>query len=149
MTYKEQLLDVRWQKKRLDLLSGSSFSCSSPDCYNPNPNATLHIHHKIYIRGLKVWEYEDWAYAVLCDECHARAQKNMNASYVAMAKYPDLVAVCWMLNFLPPQAASDIAERLFLVVSSIVEGNREYGFIDILEPTVEPEETDEISATNT
>ncbi len=66
MTYKEQLLDPRWQKKRLEILSRDEFRCQQ--CYDDNK--TLMVHHLYYGKGLMAWEAENEHLLTLCKECH-------------------------------------------------------------------------------
>lgn len=70
-TYYEKLKSPKWQKKRLEILSERGFSCES--CCNESEQ--LHVHHKIYKKGLNPWDYPDYNYAVLCDSCHSTAHK--------------------------------------------------------------------------
>lgn len=66
MTYAEQLKDPRWQRRRLEVLNQANFECT---CCG-NKEKTLHVHHKIYRKGHKVWEYPDAELEVLCEDCH-------------------------------------------------------------------------------
>lgn len=65
-TYREMLLDPRWQKKRLEILEKHEWSCDS--CQSTEK--TLHVHHKVYWPGCAPWEYGSGWLAVLCSECH-------------------------------------------------------------------------------
>lgn len=65
-TYFEKLKDPRWQKKRLEALEASQWTCSS--CYDKT--STLHVHHRQYFKGREPWEYEVGQLEVLCEECH-------------------------------------------------------------------------------
>lgn len=64
--YQAKLLDPRWQRKRLEALQRSDFSC---DCCGDSVS-TLHVHHKQYIKGREPWEYEVGQLCCLCAECH-------------------------------------------------------------------------------
>lgn len=66
-SYKEKLLDPRWQRKRLEILSRNDFCCE--DC--GTDESTLHVHHRYYLKGKNPWEYEDDALVALCENCHA------------------------------------------------------------------------------
>ena len=66
MTYKEQLLDPRWQKKRLEVLNRDDFTCQQ--CHSKEK--TLHVHHLYYVSGRMAWEYPMVTYLTICDECH-------------------------------------------------------------------------------
>jgi hypothetical protein len=64
--YSEQLRDVRWQKKRLEILSARGWKCE--DC--GTEVAGLNVHHPSYAQGWAPWDYPDWHYIVLCEPCH-------------------------------------------------------------------------------
>ena len=72
LTYKDQLRDPLWQKKRLTILERDNFRCSL--CGDDRTN--LQIHHKKYINGLMPWEYPDETLATLCNCCHAFVELN-------------------------------------------------------------------------
>jgi len=65
-TYAEKLKDPRWQKKRLEVLDDAEFQCEVCG----DTESTLHVHHKQYIKGHDVWEYEREQLACLCEKCH-------------------------------------------------------------------------------
>ena len=66
-TYKEMLLDPRWQKKRLEVLESAGWACEF--CFETE--STLHVHHARYIKGRKPWEYERSDLKALCADCHS------------------------------------------------------------------------------
>jgi hypothetical protein len=66
-TYREQLLDPRWQRKRLEMLEAASWECSSCG----GGKITLHVHHRRYFKGRMAWEYSNEELEVLCKDCHA------------------------------------------------------------------------------
>ena len=66
MTYKEKLLDPRWQKKRLEILQRDNFSC----CMCCDTKTTLHIHHLSYSSSRNPWDSEEWDMRTLCEACH-------------------------------------------------------------------------------
>jgi hypothetical protein len=57
----------QWQKKRLERLEAAQFECSNCG----DTESQLHVHHKRYVKGRKVWEYDDCELEVLCDKCHS------------------------------------------------------------------------------
>lgn len=65
-TYREWLLDPRWQKRRLECLEAAGFRCQR--CRHTDK--TLQVHHRRYYAGRKPWEYTDAQLIVLCDDCH-------------------------------------------------------------------------------
>src|SRR5258708_1813184 len=67
-SYVEQLLDPRWQRKRLEVLSAAAWRCRR--CQNSR--RTLHVHHRKY-RPVAAWEYPSAELDVLCAPCHVRS----------------------------------------------------------------------------
>jgi len=68
MQYQDQIKSPKWQKKRLEILKRDEFTCQ--EC--GNKEQTLHIHHKHYNKGAKIWEYEGWELTTLCETCHSK-----------------------------------------------------------------------------
>lgn len=68
-TYWQLLKRPEWQKKRLQMLEAANWECSSCG----ETAKTLHVHHRIYIKGRKPWEYDETQLVVLCDGCHEEA----------------------------------------------------------------------------
>ena len=66
MSYSELLKDPRWQRKRLEILARDDWKCSH--CLRGD--ITLHVHHKLYRKGAKPWEYDGDCLTTLCAECH-------------------------------------------------------------------------------
>jgi hypothetical protein len=62
--YQKKLLDPRWQKRRLDILSRDKFTCRV--CWDTEN--TLDVHHKKY--NGNPWEAEDKDLITLCESCH-------------------------------------------------------------------------------
>jgi 5-methylcytosine-specific restriction endonuclease McrA len=69
MTYSEKLRDPRWQRKRLEIFSRDNWACRS--CGSKEKN--LQVHHLVY-RKIDPWDYPDYLYQTLCDECHEARQ---------------------------------------------------------------------------
>jgi len=69
MTYKEQLADPRWQRKRLQIFERDKFTCQI--CLDTTTQ--LQVHHKKYDKTYKTlaWEYKDNNYTTLCCDCHS------------------------------------------------------------------------------
>lgn len=67
-TYAEKLQAPEWQKRRLEIMQRDGFACQNCG----NTKQTLHVHHRLYIRGANPWNYVDGALATLCEDCHAR-----------------------------------------------------------------------------
>jgi len=65
-TYADKLKDPRWQKKRLEILNQNDFICQL--CYEEGK--TVNVHHLFYLPNHQPWEYPNFCYMVLCDDCH-------------------------------------------------------------------------------
>lgn len=65
-TYKEKLLDPRWQRRRLEIFNRDNFICQKCG----DDNNTLNVHHRWYAFGKEPWEYPDDILVTLCDSCH-------------------------------------------------------------------------------
>ncbi len=66
MNYKEQYKHPKWQKKRLEILNRDEFACTN--CGSDSDN--LHVHHYLYHKDKKVWEYENGYLTTFCFDCH-------------------------------------------------------------------------------
>lgn len=71
MSYQQQLLDVRWQKKRLEVFQSAEWQCENCG----EQSRTLHCHHRHYIKGRMAWEYDRAELQALCDACHTARHK--------------------------------------------------------------------------
>lgn len=75
LNYREQLLDPRWQKKRLEIFERDGWKCVSCRA----ADKTLHVHHLRYERGRPPWEGHDRSKITLCADCH-EAFHNVDAT---------------------------------------------------------------------
>jgi len=67
-TYRDKLLDPRWQKVRLKVFERDEWACKSCGA----STSTLHVHHKDYIQGREPWDYPLENFLTLCERCHGR-----------------------------------------------------------------------------
>lgn len=65
-SYAEQMLDPRWQRKRLEAMQAAGWKCERCS----DDKTTLHVHHHEYRRGALAWEYELHELQCLCSHCH-------------------------------------------------------------------------------
>lgn len=103
--YSKMLRDPRWQRKRLERLEQSEFSC---DCCGDS-KSTLHVHHGYYATGVKPWEYENDSLWVLCEDCHDmiteriavlhRCLGRMHPEHVISLDWRNSATVLWFLHF--------------------------------------------------
>lgn len=70
MTYSQKLRDPRWQKKRLEILQRDNWKCVV--CLRADK--PLQVHHGVYARR-EPWDYPDYIYQTLCEDCHPIRQE--------------------------------------------------------------------------
>lgn len=71
-TYREMLLDPRWQRTRLLVLQRDQWRC----LHCGDTEATLHVHHTFYERDRAPWEYHPDSLVTLCASCHERITRD-------------------------------------------------------------------------
>jgi len=84
MSFFEQYKSPEWQKKRLEALHAAEFSCQR--CYDSE--SQLHVHHKRYVKGRKIWEYGVGELEVLCEMCHDYAHEEKDRISALLASFP-------------------------------------------------------------
>lgn len=89
ITYTQKLKDPRWQRKRLQVLQRDSWACLR--C--KNDQATLHVHHKFYTKGLEPWEYADSELETLCEKCHQEEHLEFESGEGGILKVCDFIAL--------------------------------------------------------
>jgi hypothetical protein len=102
MSYSDLLKDPRWQRKRLEILNRSGFSCE--EC--GDTTETLNVHHKRYRKGAKPWEYSDCELTALCEGCH-EGRHSTEDKLESLAKSLTSDELCAVLEY----AKSLIANR--------------------------------------
>jgi len=81
----EQLARPEWQKKRLEILNRDEFKCQSCE----SKEKTLHVHHKIYLKGRMAWEYEDDNFETLCKDCHTETEQCKESLKLTIKDFSD------------------------------------------------------------
>jgi hypothetical protein len=66
MSYADLLLDPRWQKKRLEVLTRDEWTCQRCDA----KDKTLHVHHFLYHGNAPPWDAPMDELATVCEPCH-------------------------------------------------------------------------------
>lgn len=84
MTYAEKLKDPRWQRRRLERLNATNFTCQQCG----DTKSTLHVHHRYYEKDLDPWEYDDRVLVVLCDFCHEVTHGYKASLEKLLCRYP-------------------------------------------------------------
>lgn len=82
MSYKQKLLDPRWQKKRLSIFERDKWQCTMCE----STHKTLHAHHVFYEQGAEPWDYPDYALVTLCADCHELEHEALKASLLSLSK---------------------------------------------------------------
>lgn len=76
-TYAELLRKPEWQKKRLEIMQRDDFTCQYCGC----KERELQVHHRVYHKGAKPWEYDDSELITLCNRCHEVETEAKNQHY--------------------------------------------------------------------
>lgn len=84
MSFFEQYKSPEWQKKRLEALDSAEFRCQR--CFDGE--SQLNVHHKRYIKGRKVWDYDKNELEVLCDSCHQTVHVEKDRFNAFIASFP-------------------------------------------------------------
>lgn len=87
LTYAEKLRDVRWKRKRDDLLRRANYTCR--ECGKPLTAGTmdLQVHHVVYISCLDPWDYPDELLLVVCDWHHQERQAIEQAIFAEVGRH--------------------------------------------------------------
>lgn len=82
--YYQRLLDPRWQKKRLEVMTASDWKCELCG----DGSQTLHVHHKEYFKGKEPWDYERNQLACLCETCHENQHSSADLLKLICSQLP-------------------------------------------------------------
>lgn len=116
--YSDKLKNPKWQRKRLEILNLRGFKCELCSCETKE----LHVHHRFYLKGREVWEYDNDVFKVLCCDCHEKEHaKKTKQVEVIPEKYKNL------LKILEPNIDENL-EHLCSVLCDF----RKYGLTEIL-----------------
>lgn len=130
-TYAELLKDPRWQKKRLEIMQRDNFMCQH--C-GATDNELL-VHHRVYRKDAKPWEYENDELITLCKRCHeneTEANKELYNTLNALKKqFIDCGLSVWLLR----AVLSDISNAIENIYYGEIDDDFQYER-DVLEPTV-------------
>ena len=87
LSYADKLRDVRWKRRRDDLLRQANYTCC--ECGQPLESGTmdLQVHHVVYITALDPWDYPDELLVVVCDWHHKERQAVEQAIYAEVGKH--------------------------------------------------------------
>lgn len=72
MNYSEKLKDRRWLSFREEAIGFHGAHCNTCGNEDRDTSKSLHVHHRVYLKGREPWEYEMQHVAVICGPCHKR-----------------------------------------------------------------------------
>lgn len=84
--YWQKLLDVRWQRKRLEIFNRDNFACRN--CGLGGGGITLHVHHFLYRKNTEPWDYPNHELWTMCAECHKNEEEDREAFLSLMSTLP-------------------------------------------------------------
>jgi hypothetical protein len=84
MDFKDQYKHPLWQKKRLEAMECAGFCCESCE----SKDDQLHVHHRRYVKGRQIWEYDIKELSVLCGSCHEQAHADLEVFRQVQAMIP-------------------------------------------------------------
>lgn len=110
-TYSEKLLDIRWQKKRVEILVRDKWTCKKCG----NGDRTMHVHHNCEYDGRDPWEYPENLLETLCCFCHKGEHPESEKQYAVATEEQKIL---WRL--LPEKETEEIKS-----INSQIESLRE------------------------
>jgi hypothetical protein len=87
-SYSDKLKNQLWQRKRLEILQLRGFKCELCNCETKE----LHVHHRFYLKGREVWQYDNDVFQVLCCDCHKKEHsKSVDKEYNLPKNYKEII----------------------------------------------------------
>lgn len=88
MNYTEQIKSPNWQRKRNEILNLRGYKCEQCG----DTQTQLHVHHRFYIKGRMIHEYDNDVLQVLCEKCHSEVHnKKENIDFKKYMEYEDII----------------------------------------------------------
>lgn len=115
VSYAELLKDPRWQKKRLEVMQRDGFRCQH--CLREDKE--LQVHHLLYRKGAKPWEYKNEELVTLCKRCHENESEAKKETYEIFNELKNTFAKEGYSNEL-------LNSSLLRIIDAV-----KYGYIDI------------------
>lgn len=99
-TWSSQYRDVRWQKKRLEIMERDEFTCLS--C-GKKEGTTLNVHHIYYEKNKKPWDYDSTLLVTWCDDCHKQRHSLQKELLIelSLVSVDEIKSVLLMLGMSP------------------------------------------------
>lgn len=127
--YAQKLLDPRWQKLRLEVLTRAEWKCE----HCSDASSPLHVHHGYYTFGKEPWEYELASLKAYCDTCHAMADNARNDLKWMVGQMPlgqqcDLATIILRSKYMSPEVAAEMLTQMADLSLEILKGDTEDGY---------------------
>ena len=74
MTYSDKLKDVKWQKRKAEIMARDNWCCRA--CFAHE--GLMHVHHLRYLMYNDPWDYSDDDLITLCEQCHKEWHRIFN-----------------------------------------------------------------------
>lgn len=87
-SYKDKLLDPRWQKLRLKVLKRDKFKCFICN----DKESTLHVHHTSYDKSGNPWDTDEAYLITLCKHCHTLEEYLKYKDYYLLSASKSLIS---------------------------------------------------------
>jgi 5-methylcytosine-specific restriction endonuclease McrA len=107
-TYAEKLKHPKWQKKRLEVLQLSNFTCE----WCGETEKTLHVHHFFYKKGANPWEYDNCDLVSICEDCHY-----IHHSKVITSQAKEIFQMCSILDAKYSGIAKDVKNMILEIIN--------------------------------
>jgi len=72
MAYKDDLENINWQRRRLEIFERDNWTCQCKSCEKLTDK--MYVHHYLYFGDLKPWLYPNDMLIILCRNCHQKEQ---------------------------------------------------------------------------
>lgn len=114
MDYKEQIKSPKWQKKRLQILELHNYTCEICG----DTETQLHVHHSRYIKGRKIYEYDNDVLMCVCEKCHNEIH-NKNKEVKEEKIYPKYLSE--LIDLMIERLEKDQYAEFYHFILAIVE----------------------------
>jgi hypothetical protein len=123
MKYYEMLKDPRWQRKRLEVMKRSDFTCERCGC----KDKTLNVHHLYYEKTKKPWEYDTNILRCLCEKCHKESSEEEHEliKWIYQLPHGNEIFNCIFSCVLVAINDNEFEQNFFRIIASAADmGNR-------------------------
>ena len=124
-TYSELLRSPMWQKKRLEIMQRDNFTCQHCGC----EGRELQVHHRIYRKDAKPWEYDNSELITLCDQCHEAETDAKNTHYDTFKEICNLAREIGLSE----QFIGELFNRILSAIATISNKSDDYGIYGVEE----------------